>query len=75
MEVLPKGAWEFDQSLTYRDDKKVGSYHARDSKSEIEYGVTDKFNAGAYLRAQAIDTKNIVVDGYIRGAAKNSGQH
>lgn len=66
-EVLPKGAWEFDQSLTYRDDKKVGTYHAWDSKSEIEYGVTDKFNAGAYVRAQAIDTKNIVVDAYIPG--------
>src|SRR5690242_19519075 len=66
-EVLPKGGLEFDQSLTYRDDKKVGSYHAWDSKSEIEYGVTDRFNAGAYLRAQSIDTNNIVVDAYIPG--------
>ena len=66
-EVLPKGAWEFDQTLTYREDKKVGSYHAWDSKSEIEYGVTDKFNMGAYLRAQSIDTKGIVVDAYIPG--------
>lgn len=66
-EVLPEGAWEFDQTLTYRDDKKVGSYHAWDSKSEIEYGVTNKFNAGLYLRAQSVTTKDIVVDAYIPG--------
>jgi hypothetical protein len=69
-EVLPKNAWEFDQQLTYRSDKEVGSYHAWDSKTELEYGVTDKFNAGVYLRAQSIDTKNIVVDAYIPGDEK-----
>lgn len=69
-EVLPKDGLEFDQSLTYRDDKKVGTYHAWDSKSELEYGVTDRFNAGAYVRAQGINTKGVVVDAYIPGDEK-----
>ncbi len=67
-ETMPAGAWEFDQQLTYRGDKGVGTYHAWDSKSEIEYGVTDKFNASAYIRAQSINTSGIVVDAYIPGA-------
>jgi hypothetical protein len=71
-EVIPEGAWEFDQTLTYRDDKKVGSYHAWDSKTEIEYGVTNKFNAGLYVQAQSVNTKGIVVDAYIPGD-ENSG--
>lgn len=32
-------------------DKGVGTYRAWDSKSEIEYGVTDKFNASAYFKS------------------------
>ena len=69
-ETMPAGAYEFDQQFTYRGDKGVGTYRAWDSKSEIEYGVTDKFNASAYVRAQAIDTKNIVIDAYIPGDNK-----
>lgn len=69
-EVLPKGAYELDEQITYRGDKGVGTYHAWDNKTEVEYGVTDKFNAAAYVKAQAIDTKNIVVDAYIPGDEK-----
>ncbi|HQR61009.1 MAG TPA: hypothetical protein PLH03_06585, partial [Methylophilaceae bacterium] len=64
---LPKGTMELDQTLTYRDDKGEGTYHAWDSKTELEYGVTDRFTASAYLKAQAIDTENIVIDAYIPG--------
>jgi hypothetical protein len=66
-ETMPKGTFELDQQLTYRADKGVGSYHAWDSKTELEYGVTDKFEAAVYLKAQAIDTKGIVVNAYIPG--------
>jgi len=51
-ETLPKGSVELDQTFTYRDDKGAGSYRAWDSKTEIEYGVTDRFTA---------------VDGYLPG--------
>jgi opacity protein-like surface antigen len=64
-EVLPKGAWELDQSITYRSDKDVGSYSAWDTKTEIEYGVTDKFQVSPYIKAQSIDVKNLLIDAYI----------
>src|SRR3989338_1748746 len=61
-ETLPKGSWEFDQSLTYRNDKGSGDYSALDSKTEIEYGVTDRFTASGYLKMQSIDMSGLVVD-------------
>ena len=67
VEVMPKGAYELDQQITYRGDKGVGTYHAWDSKTELEYGITDKFEGAVYVKAQAINTKNIVVDAYIPG--------
>ena len=66
-ETLPKGSVELDQTFTYRDDKGAGSYHAWDSKTEIEYGVTDRFTAAGYLKAQSIDMHGLVVDGYLPG--------
>lgn len=66
-ETLPKGSWELDQTFTYRDDKGAGDYSAWDSKTEIEYGVTDRFTAAAYLKMQSIDMSGIVVDGYLPG--------
>ena len=64
-ETLPRGAWEYDQTLTYREGKGTGDYDAWDSKSELEYGVTDKFTVSAYLKAQSIDTQGILIDGYL----------
>lgn len=66
-ETLPKGSWELDQTFTYRDDKGAGDYSAWDSKTEIEYGVTDRFTAAGYLKMQSIDMSGIVVDGYLPG--------
>ena len=64
-EVMPKGAIELDQSLTYRGDKGRGDYDAWNSATEIEYGVTDRFTASAYLKLQAIDTEGLIIDGYL----------
>ena len=47
-ETLPQGAFEFDQTLTYRDDKGAGYYDAFNSKTELEYDVTNKLTASAY---------------------------
>lgn len=66
-ETLPKGALEVEQSLRYRKDKGAGDYEAWDSKTEIEYGVTDRFTAGAELKMLAIDTDNLMIDGYLPG--------
>lgn len=66
-ETLPKGTVEFDQTITYRDGKGVGDYSAWDSKSEIEYGVTDRLTASGYLKMQSIDTSGIAINAYIPG--------
>lgn len=64
-ETLPDGAIELDQTITYRDDKGEGSYHAWNTKTEIEYGVTDRFTVAGYLKMQAIDTSGLIIDGYL----------
>ena len=69
-ETLPKGAWEFDQSLIYRADKGAGDYKALNSKTEIEYGITNRLTTSGYIKMQAIDTSGLLVDGYIPGSEK-----
>jgi opacity protein-like surface antigen len=48
-ETLPKGAWEFETWSTWRTSKNEGRYNALDLRQEIEYGVTDRFQAALYL--------------------------
>ncbi|HAF01377.1 MAG TPA: hypothetical protein DCO68_06880 [Methylophilaceae bacterium] len=67
-ETLPEGTLEFDQTFTYRADKDIGEYSAWDSKSEIEYGITDRLTAATYLKMQSINTSGIAIDAYIPGA-------
>ncbi|MBC7699874.1 DUF6662 family protein [Aquabacterium sp.] len=64
-EVLPKGAGEFYQWFTQRSDKGSGMYRAIDSKTEIEFGVTDRFQISAELNAMSLKTSGLVIDGYL----------
>lgn len=64
-EALPKGSWEFYQIVTTRDDKGKGSYHAVDTSTEVEYGVTDRFSISAALLGMSLNTNGLVVDGYL----------
>ncbi|AKJ29637.1 DUF6662 family protein [Caldimonas brevitalea] len=64
-ETLPKGAKELYQWVTVRDDKGTGEYRAIDSKTEFEYGVTDRFQAAIALNALAVDTSGLLIDGYL----------
>tara|TARA_R110002072_G_scaffold155883_3_gene306319 strand:+ start:9634 stop:10530 length:897 start_codon:yes stop_codon:yes gene_type:complete len=64
-ETLPEGAWEFDQTITFREGKGAGDYEAWNTKTEIEYGVSNRFTVSAYLKAQAIDSSGIIIDGYL----------
>jgi hypothetical protein len=64
-ETLPKGAAELYQFLTLRADKGQGRYRAWDSTTELEYGVTDRFTFSGELKAMAIDTSGLVIDGYL----------
>jgi hypothetical protein len=71
-ETLPKGATEVVQHLTRRWDKGMGSYTAYDSKTELEYGVTDRFTTAGYILAQSVNVQGLTIDGYIP-ADNNTG--
>lgn len=64
-ETLPKGAWEIYQTVTSRDDKGKGSYHAIDTTTEVERGITDRFTVTASIMMMALNTNGLVVDGYL----------
>jgi hypothetical protein len=69
-EVMPQGAWEFEQNITLRKDKGYGHYQAWNTKSEIEYGVSNRLTAGFAVKGQAIDVSGLLVDAYIPGDEK-----
>lgn len=64
-EVLPKGAWDFEQWFTSRNDKGVGTYHALDTKTEVDYGATDRLQVSAALFGLGINTQGILIDAYV----------
>ncbi len=66
-EPLPKGALEMVERLTFRSDKGTGDYQALDSKTEFEYGFTDRFSGEFSVLAMAIDTSGLTIDGYLPG--------
>jgi len=76
-EPLPKGAYEGYQFVTSRDDKGTGTYHAIDYKTELEYGVTDRFMLSGAFKAMTLDTHGLIIDGYLpqekRFGLKTSG--
>jgi hypothetical protein len=52
-DVLPKGAWEFEQWVTYRKGYPGGdrdfNQHIWDFREEFEYGMTDRLTTALYL--------------------------
>jgi hypothetical protein len=66
-ETLPQGGWEFYQWATVRSDKGKGDYLAVDTLTELEYGVTDSFNAALGIKTLSIDTSGLLIDAYLPG--------
>jgi hypothetical protein len=66
-EVLPEGAWEAYQWVTVRDDKSVGRYLGVDTKTELEYGVSNRFSISGAFNTHTIDTSGLSIDGYLPG--------
>ncbi|MFC3031694.1 DUF6662 family protein [Pseudoalteromonas fenneropenaei] len=64
-ETLPEGSGEIYQFFTKRDNKGAGKYHALDTKTEFEYGVSNAFNVSFAVKGMALDTAGIVIDGYM----------
>ena len=69
-ETMPAGSWEAYQVFTDRRDKGVGSYSSLTATTELEYGVTNKFTLGGGIKALAVETDGLVIDGYIPGDYK-----
>ena len=76
-ETLPQGASEAYLFATRRWDKGQGDYTAYDVSAEYEYGLTHRLTASLELKGQSIDTRGLVIDGYLPGpndyALKPSG--
>jgi len=66
-ETIPAGGWELYQKFTQRDDKGTGHYRATDFETEIEYGVSDRFNLSGSLQAMSLDTQGLSINGYLPG--------
>jgi hypothetical protein len=64
-EVLPKGSAEFYQWVTQRNNKGTGHYRAVDTKTEIEYGVTDRFQVSGEINGLAVKSQGLQIDGYL----------
>lgn len=64
-EPLPMNAIDFVQHIDHHGDKGAGRYSGIYTKTELEYGVTDKFTVSGYLLGQSVTSKGILVDGYI----------
>ena len=64
-ETLPEGAVGFIQHFNQRSDKGLGSYNALDSKTELEYGITNRLTGAVYLLGQSIQTNGLLIDGYL----------
>lgn len=48
-DVLPKGEFEFEQSITSKIGREDGDYVQWKLREEIEYGLTDKLTTALYL--------------------------
>ncbi len=59
----PKGVWEFEQWLTNRRQQSRGDYSAWQSRSEIEYGVTDALQAALYANFTQVNAFHNRPDG------------
>ncbi len=73
-ETLPKGSSEIYVINTLRSDKGQGDYSAVDTEFELEHGVTDRITLSAAVSFLSIDTKGLVIDGYLPGAEKYTGK-
>jgi hypothetical protein len=72
-EPLPKGAWDGEQWFTWRGGKGEGSYNALDTKTELEYGFTNRFSGGFALYGLGINTSGLMIDAYLPGDKKYPG--
>jgi hypothetical protein len=57
-ETMPKGALEVEQTTTYREGKSQGTYALWQNRTEIEYGITDRWLASIYINQYSVKAHN-----------------
>lgn len=62
-DLLPKGAKEVEQWMTWRHGRSQGDFDVWEGRTEVEYGVTDKFQAAFYANYATTRTFHNNVDG------------
>ncbi len=58
-ETLPQGRSEFYQFVTLRTGKSEGTYYGFDFETEVEHGITDRWQAGFGLVQRHIDNQGV----------------
>ncbi len=57
-ETLPQGAKEVEQWVTYRTKRSQGTYNLAQTRTEFEYGVTDRWTVALYANAYSVVAQN-----------------
>lgn len=57
-ETLPQGAKEVEQWVTFRTKRSQGTYKLTQTRTEFEYGVTDRWTVSLYANAYSVTAEN-----------------
>jgi hypothetical protein len=57
-ETLPKGAMEVEQWVTFREKRSQGTYRLTQTRTEFEYGVSDRWTLALYANAYSVTAQN-----------------
>ena len=57
-ETNPAGAKELEQQTTYSDGKSQGTYRLWQSRTEFEYGLTDRWQVSLYANAYGVTAQD-----------------
>ncbi|HTP38491.1 MAG TPA: hypothetical protein VMI92_02835 [Steroidobacteraceae bacterium] len=57
-ETLPRGGLEAEEQLTYREGKSNGTYNLLLTRTELEFGVTDRWLTALYVNTYSVNAHN-----------------
>jgi hypothetical protein len=70
-DVHPKGTWEYEHKSFLQQGQSQGQYSYLQNKEEIEYGLTDKLQIGAYFNWSYANSYRNGIDGLTSGPGVN----
>ena len=66
-DTMPAGKFELEQWITDKEGQAQGRYHHFDMSTELEYGVTDRFQVAFYLNYMYLNASGNSVRGLTEG--------